>query len=85
MGRSDVEAVLGPPPTTDLGDYTAIQARIAAIQGDADRAISLFSEALRQGMDGFPWLHSAAYHDVSLIRDHPGYRRLMTPSDQLDP
>jgi tetratricopeptide (TPR) repeat protein len=68
---------LGPPLAHDRGRHTAFRARLAAIAGDHELAVSLLSEALRQGVGSFPWLHASANHELSLLADDPTYRRLI--------
>ncbi len=80
-GRSEGERILGNPPRYNLGAHTAFRARLAAVTGDIDRAVDLFSEALQQGIEGFPWWHAAAYHDLALLADDPRFQRLMAGSD----
>ena len=37
------------------------------------------SQALRHGIDGFPWLHGSAYPDLAPLRTSEAFARLMTP------
>lgn len=61
-----------------LGDRTAYRARVAAIEGDRDRALTLLSEAFRTGVgSGFAWIHASGHHDLALLADSPRYRRLL--------
>jgi len=64
---------LGDPPHYLPGSHSIFRARIAAIAGDGDRAFDLFSEALRQGVDGFPWVHASAFHDLEALRQDPRF------------
>jgi tetratricopeptide (TPR) repeat protein len=57
----------------DLGDRTALLARIAAIRGDAARAVSLLSVAFQQGLDGAAWIHASAFPDLELMRSDPRF------------
>lgn len=68
---------LGEPAAHDRGRHTAFRARLAAIAGDHDHAVSLLSEALRQGIGSFPWLHASARPELSLLAADPTYQRLM--------
>ena len=45
----------------------AVLARVAAIHGDLERATSLMGDAVEAGVDGLPWMHASAYHDLRLF------------------
>jgi hypothetical protein len=47
------------------------------IAGDHDLAVSLLSEALRQGLGNFPWLHASARPELAMLENNPTYQRLM--------
>lgn len=70
-------AMLGSRPRYDPGDYLSYLARIEAVVGTEAQAISLFSEALEEGVDGFPWLHASAFRDLWALRDHPQFAQLL--------
>ncbi len=59
---------LGDSPRYQLGDYTVYRARLAAIRGDSATARALFSEALAHGLDGYPWMHAAAWHEWAALQ-----------------
>ena len=71
------ERLLGEPPIQDLGLHLAARARIAAIAGDADRAASLFAEALDRGISEFQWDHADWLLDFDRVRGDPRIRRLL--------
>jgi tetratricopeptide (TPR) repeat protein len=68
IGDPRAEAVLGDAAPHERGDHAHFRARLAAVYGDTTRAAALFAEAARMGMDGLPWLHASAYHDLLLLR-----------------
>jgi tRNA A-37 threonylcarbamoyl transferase component Bud32/tetratricopeptide (TPR) repeat protein len=70
---------LGEPRAHELGRYTAFQARIAAVARDTAAAVSLMSQALRHGIDGFPWLHASAHPDLASLRGSEAFDRVMGP------
>lgn len=61
-----------------LGERTALLARIAAIDGDPARAVSLLSVAFQQGLDGTPWLHASAWPDLRLMESDPRFDAVLT-------
>jgi predicted Zn-dependent protease len=67
-GDPRAESLLGDAAPHERGDHAHFRARLAAIYGDTTRAAALFAEAARMGMDGLPWLHATAYHDLRLLR-----------------
>lgn len=69
--------ILGERPRYRAGTWTADRARIEAILGERDRAVSLLSDALDQGIDSFPWLHAAGFQDLALLAGDPRFDRLM--------
>jgi tetratricopeptide (TPR) repeat protein/TolB-like protein len=68
---------LGDPGLYELGTNTAYRARLEAISGDPEVAISLLSEALGQGVDGWSWLHATAHADWAQLEGNPRFQRLM--------
>ncbi|MFN2317956.1 MAG: protein kinase [Gemmatimonadales bacterium] len=71
--------LLRRPGPNELGVHTVFRARIAAVQGDEQRAIALLTEALGQGVDGWAWVHTGAWRDFISMREDPRLRRIMAP------
>lgn len=69
--------VLGEATASERGSHSAYRARIAAILGDHDRALSLLAEALGHGVDGWAWVHTSAWRDFAPLRGDPRYEQLM--------
>ena len=67
---------LGPPPEYRRGDYLAYLARYAAVAGDQERAISLWSEAVGTGVTGIVWLHATGHRDIAPLAGDARFRRL---------
>jgi tetratricopeptide (TPR) repeat protein len=67
-GDARAESVLGDASPHERGDHAHFRARLATVYGDTTRAAALFAEAARLGMDGLPWLHASAYHDLRPLR-----------------
>jgi len=65
-----------------LGERTALLARIAAIDGDPARAVSLLSVAFQQGFDGAPWLHASAWPDLRLMESDPRFEAVLKGSPE---
>jgi len=61
-----------------LGDRTVLLARVAAIDGDPARAVSLLSVAFQQGFDGAPWLHASGWTDLQLMKSDPRFGAVLT-------
>ena len=70
-------AALGEAAPHERGAWTAFRARILAISGNTRQAVDLLSAALLQGVDGWPWWHSSALRDLSLMSGDSRYQRLM--------
>jgi tetratricopeptide (TPR) repeat protein/TolB-like protein len=78
--RGDIAAAerwLGTAPLRERGDLLSFRARVAAVTGDTERAISLLTEALDAGIDGFAWLPGAAFRDLELVRSTARGRALL--------
>jgi hypothetical protein len=69
--------VLGEAPAHEPGPHLAARARIAAILGDADRALALLTEALDHGIPEFQWAHMDWWHDFERVSKDPRIRRLL--------
>jgi hypothetical protein len=70
-------AALGEAAPHERGTWTAFRARILAISGNTRLAVDLLSAALLQGVDGWPWWHSSALRDLSLMSGDSRYELLM--------
>ncbi len=64
FSAATTDTILGPRPRVGAGEYEAYHARLAAARGEVDLAVSRLSDAMRLGIDGLPWLHASAYHDL---------------------
>jgi tetratricopeptide (TPR) repeat protein/TolB-like protein len=67
---------LGPPPAYKRGEYLSYLARYAAIAGDTERSIALWSEALGSGVNGLVWLHASARRELASLVNDERFRRL---------
>ncbi|MCC6930138.1 MAG: protein kinase [Gemmatimonadaceae bacterium] len=54
---------LATPPPRERGALLLYEARLAAIDGDGERAITLLTDALEAGVDGFPWVPGLAFRE----------------------
>ena len=83
-GDADSAVVmLGDTPRYEPGEHLGFRARLESIIGDPDRAIDFFSEALNQGVGGFPWLHASAQHDLWAL-DSPRLRQLLAQATETN-
>jgi hypothetical protein len=67
---------LGAAPTYRRGEYLSYLARYAAIAGDTERSIALWSEALGAGLNGVVWLHASARRELGSVINDERFRRL---------
>jgi len=74
--RATAWARLGAAPQFERGGYTANRARVAAVSGDPEQAIALWSEALAEGVSGLVWLHASARRDLVSLAADPRFARL---------
>jgi hypothetical protein len=72
-------AYLGDPIPYRPGAHAGTLARLAALEGDADRTGALLSRAFQQLYTGFPWVHASAHDDFAPVADDPLVRRLLQP------
>jgi tetratricopeptide (TPR) repeat protein len=67
---------LGPRPQYNPGEHTYFRARIAAIAGRKQEAISLLAKAASEGYSGMPWVHSTGHRDFAILSAEPGFQEL---------
>jgi tRNA A-37 threonylcarbamoyl transferase component Bud32/TolB-like protein len=70
---------LGEALPYNPGAHAGTLARLAALEGDADRAGSLLSRAFQQRYAGFPWIHASGHDDFAPVADDPLVQRLLQP------
>jgi tetratricopeptide (TPR) repeat protein len=68
-GDARAEDRLGDVNPSERGTLVMYRARLAAIRGDHDAALTLFSEAVRRGLRGLPWVHASAFRDLAPFRN----------------
>ncbi|MDZ4260014.1 MAG: hypothetical protein U0974_00110 [Gemmatimonadales bacterium] len=71
-----VRRLAAAPGATD-GEFLLYQARIAALLGEREEAITKLSTALRRGVYDFHWMQHESRFDFAAIASDPRYRRLM--------
>ena len=77
LGRVAVaRRLIGEPPAYGVSDHTTYLARLAAIEGDSQRALALWSQAIGGGISGLVWLHTAARHDLAPVLSDSTFLRL---------
>lgn len=67
---------LGEPPPYGRGGFLVYQARHAAIAGDRERAVALWSEAVGSSLSGIAWIHASSRQDLRPLDDDPRLHRL---------
>jgi len=70
---------LGTAAPYERGTWAAYRARILSIGGDVPRAIDELSNALVQGVDGWPWWHASAQRDLAPMAEDTRFQRLVEP------
>ncbi len=70
------EQLIGPPPLYVRGGYLVYRARLAAIAGDTERAMALWSEAVGAGLNGIAWIHASTGPDLRPLAGDPRLMRL---------
>ncbi|MHB1326794.1 MAG: serine/threonine-protein kinase [Gemmatimonadales bacterium] len=70
------EQLIGPPPPYVRGGYLVYRARLAAIAGDTERAMALWSEAVGAGLNGIAWIHASTGQDLRPLAGDPRLVRL---------
>jgi tetratricopeptide (TPR) repeat protein len=73
------EQRLGPRPRFTPAEHTLYRARLAAIAGRRENAISLLAQAVAEGYESLPWLHAVAFRDFGGLVGDPRYATLMQP------
>jgi tetratricopeptide (TPR) repeat protein len=68
-------------PGSHEGSHHAYRARLEAVLGDDDRALSHLSEAFQRGVDDMSWLHSRAFRDFAPLEDDARFVRLVRPAE----
>ncbi len=66
--------LLGASPQFAQGEYTMFRSRLAAIAGDSAGAHNLRTQALSQVVNGWAWVHAAAFRDVGIPVGAPASR-----------
>ncbi len=64
-------------PPREQGNHLATAARLEAIRGNVDLAISHLADAFALGITGTPWLHATAHDDFRPLADDARFQRLM--------
>ena len=73
---------LGVAPSYRRGDYLSFLARYAAIAGDTERSIALWSEAESAGLGSLVWYHASARREVMALSHDARFRKLrVIPGD----
>ena len=79
--RGDTTAVekwFGAVAPRDTGEYLTYRARVAAVEGDVEKAVSLLTNAMDRGVDEYPWLRGASFRDFSVMVRDPRGRALLS-------
>ncbi|MEN8143898.1 MAG: protein kinase [Gemmatimonadota bacterium] len=85
QGREAAYALLGQEMPYHGGAHKLARARVEAILGEEELAISLLGEAFAAGASGTTWLHAVAHHDLAGLVDNPRFARVMAGPGQPQP
>ena len=84
LGARGLERRLEDGPVDDRSVLAFYRARLAAVEGNGERAAAILADAVRTGVDDLSWLHGSAYADLVLLRDRreslPPALRVPVPS-----
>jgi hypothetical protein len=72
--RGDMSAAtrwLGPAAPFDVAEHLVFCARIAAINGKTEDALTLLTSAAEHGIEHYPWLSGAAFRDLAPLERTP--------------
>lgn len=72
------ERWLGPAAPIDLAEHLVLCARIAAMQGKTEAAITALTSAADHGISNYPWLMTQAYSDLRGLMQDPRGAALLT-------
>jgi serine/threonine-protein kinase len=67
LGDPAADDRLGRAEPGERGTHTFYRARLAAIRGDGPRAVALFGDAVRDGVEGLPWIHAYLRPDLERL------------------
>ena len=78
--RGDSVAAAGYLANTapwDRGPAAVYAARVAAVQGRREDALSLLSQGVATGVSGWHWVHGTGWQDFESLRDDGRFQQLM--------
>ena len=75
--QAAAERWLGPAGPTEIGEHLAFCARIAAINGKTESALTLLASAVDHGIEHYPWLAESAFRDFGALEREPRGRALL--------
>ncbi len=75
--QAAAERWLGPAGPTEIGEHLAFCARIAAINGKTESALTFLASAVDHGIEHYPWLAESAFRDFAVLEREPRGRALL--------
>ncbi|MES3032492.1 MAG: FlgO family outer membrane protein [Gemmatimonadota bacterium] len=75
-GRDAGMARLGPVDPFERGLHEFYRARVAAVSGEREQAILLFTSAAGHGVDGLTWEIASAFRDIEALQSDPRVQAL---------
>ncbi len=72
--RGDMAAAtrwLGPAAPAEVAEHLVFCARIAAINGKTEDALTFLTSAVEHGIEHYPWLSGAAFRDLHALEQTP--------------
>jgi hypothetical protein len=78
--RAEAARLLSTYQPWERGEVLLFRARVAAVLGRADEAVTLLGQAVASGVGSWHWTHGTAWHDFESIRTDGRIRRLLNLS-----
>ncbi|MFN0098502.1 MAG: protein kinase domain-containing protein [Gemmatimonadaceae bacterium] len=73
------DSLLAAAPNTSVGEHVLFRARVAALMGRRENALTLLSDALRAGVLNWHWRRDEVLRDFGPYAADPQFKRIIAP------